>query len=362
MPGVFVDLDSNSYNIDITWQGLAEIGRHIKDMPFTGTALVVTNPVIKAHYGDTVLRSLQAAGFKVFLEEIPAGEEVKTMQTAMRLYDRAVEMGMDRKSPVFALGGGVVGDITGFVAATYMRGIPFIQLPTTLLAQVDSSVGGKVAVNHPRGKNLIGAFYQPKLVLIDPETLYTLPEREWLSGMAEVIKYGVIDDADLFSRLSKGDLAMLRTDKEKMTHVIRRSCEIKAKVVAADEKEQGLRMILNYGHTIGHAIESAGAYKKYSHGEAVAIGMAGAARLACKIGWCGTQECSRIENTIMRYGLPVQYKELSPAVVEEGLYHDKKQEGGKIRWVLPRGIGVVGITSEVPASHVREVLKELCAG
>jgi 3-dehydroquinate synthase len=331
----------------------------LQNMPFTRTALVVTNPVVKQHYGEIVLRSLQSAGYHVSMEEIPAGEEVKTMETAMRLYDRAVQLGMDRKSPIFALGGGVVGDLTGFVAATYMRGIPFIQIPTTLLAQVDSSVGGKVAVNHPQGKNLIGAFYQPKLVLIDPATLATLPEREWLSGMAEVIKYGVIDDADLFALLSQGDMSMLRGDREKMTYLIRRACEIKAKVVAADEKEQGLRMILNYGHTIGHAIERAGAYRKYTHGEAVAIGMAGAARLACKIGWCEKQKCSDIENAIIRYGLPVRYKGLSPVVVEEGLYHDKKQEGGKIRWVLPKDIGVVGINGEVPDFRVREVLEEL---
>lgn len=359
MPNVFVDLGSNSYDIDILWQGLAGIGQKLRDRPFTRTALVVANPVVNQYYGDTVLHSLQAAGYQVFMAEIPAGEEAKTLQTAMFLYDQAVRLGMDRKSPMLALGGGVVGDITGFVAATYMRGVPFIQLPTTLLAQVDSSVGGKVAVNHPQGKNLIGAFYQPKLVFIDPATLATLPEREWLSGLAEIIKYGVIQDADLFGLLSQGDLATLQENKEKIIHVIERSCAIKAKVVGADEKETGLRMILNYGHTIGHAIESAGAYKQYTHGEAVAIGMVAAAKMAYKIGWLGEQECDAIEKTILRYGLPVRCTGLDQSVVEERLYHDKKKEGDKIRWVLPKGIGVVDITTDVPASLVRWVLGDL---
>lgn len=359
MPRVFVDLGTDSYNIDIAWLGLGGLGEALRSMALTTTALVVTNPVVGRHYGDTVVRSLEKAGFSVAIAEIPSGEEVKTLQTAMGLYDRAVALGMDRKSPMFALGGGVVGDITGFVAATYMRGIPFIQLPTTLLAQVDSSVGGKVAVNHPQGKNLIGAFYQPKLVLIDPETLGTLPEREWLSGMAEVIKYGVIQDATLFHRLSGSNLAKLRGDKTEMMHVIEQSCAIKARVVGADEKEAGLRMILNYGHTIGHAIESAGAYAKYTHGEAVAVGMVGAARLAMRIGWCGEQECRVIEETIRCYGLPVRYEGLDPAVVEGRLYHDKKKEGDKIRWVLPKGIGMVDMTTDVPAAEVRQVLDEL---
>lgn len=359
MPSVFVDLGPNSYDIDILWQGLAEIGQMLRDRPFTRTALVVANPVVKRHYGDTVVHSLQAAGYQVFLAEIPAGEEAKTLQTAMLLYDQAVRIGMDRKSPMLALGGGVVGDITGFVAATYMRGVPFIQIPTTLLAQVDSSVGGKVAVNHPQGKNLIGAFYQPKLVLIDPATLATLPEREWLSGTAEIIKYGVIQDAGLFDLLSKGNLAMLREDKEKITHIIGKSCAIKAKVVGADEKETGLRMILNYGHTVGHAIESAGAYTQYTHGEAVAIGMVAAAKLAHKIGWFGERECDAIEKTILCYGLPIRYTGLDQSVVEERLYHDKKKEGSKIRWVLPKGIGSVDTTTDVPASLVRWVLGEL---
>lgn len=359
MPSVFVDLGPHSYDIDIVWQGLAGIGPMLRDRPFTRTALIVANPMVKLHYGDVVLSSLRTAGYNVSIAEIPAGEEAKTLQTAMLLYDRAVQLGMDRKSPILALGGGVVGDITGFVAATYMRGVPFIQIPTTLLAQVDSSVGGKVAVNHPQGKNLIGAFYQPKFVLIDPETLVTLPEREWLSGMAEVIKYGVIWDADLFDLLSQGNFALLREDKEKITHIIGKSCAIKARVVSEDEKETGLRMILNYGHTIGHAIESAGAYMQYTHGEAIAIGMVGAAKLAQKIGWCGERECDAIEKTIRRYGLPVRYAGLEQAVVAERLYHDKKKEGSKIRWVLPKGIGTVDMTTDVPVSLVREVLSDL---
>jgi len=359
VPSVFVELGSSSYSIDIAWQGLGGLGERLQKMSFNPTALVVTNPLINRHYGHTVLQSLQAAGFRTVIAEIPAGEEIKTLRTAMGLYDRAVELGLDRRSPIFALGGGVVGDITGFIAATYMRGIPFIQLPTTLLAQVDSSVGGKVAVNHPQGKNLIGAFYQPKLVLIDPATLETLPVREWLSGLAEVIKYGVIRDESLFDLLSGTELAALRQDKASLMKIIQKSCAIKAEVVAADEKETGLRMILNFGHTIGHAIESAGAYTKYTHGEAVAIGMAGAAKLARRIGWCGERVCNAIEKTILRYGLPVRFSGLDTSLVEGRLYHDKKKEGDKIRWVLPKGIGTVDMTTDVPGSAVREVLAEL---
>jgi 3-dehydroquinate synthase len=359
VPEVYVNLDENSYKIKLEQRGLNELGSYMRDLKLGCNALVITNPVIKQCYGDIVQASLVTAGFTAWVEEIPAGEETKSFAWAMQLYERAIRLGMDRKSPIIALGGGVVGDLAGFIAATYMRGIPFIQVPTTLLAQVDSSVGGKVAVNHPLGKNMIGAFYQPKLVLIDPDTLNTLPDREWLSGFAEVIKYGVIQDTDFFDLLAGENLTNLRTDLPKMTQIIQRACEIKARVVSADEKETGLRIILNYGHTIGHALESATDYKRYTHGEAIAIGMVGAARLANLIGWLPDGECQKIAAVIAGYGLPIRFSSIDQAVIEERLYHDKKKEGTSIRWVLPRAIGGVDTTTDIPVELIRQVLVEL---
>lgn len=359
MPEVYVSLGENSYKIQLKQHGLSELGSYMRDLGMGHNTLIITNPVINQYYGDIVQAGLTNAGFTVWMEEIPAGEGTKSFGRTMQLYDRAIQLGMDRKSPIIALGGGVVGDLTGFIAATYMRGIPFIQVPTTLLAQVDSSVGGKVAVNHPLGKNLIGAFYQPKLVLIDPAALITLPDREWLSGFAEVIKYGVIQDADFFNLLAGESLANLRTDINKMTEIIQRACEIKASVVSADEKETGLRIILNYGHTIGHALESASNYQRYTHGEAIAIGMVGAARLANLIGWLSDEECQRIATVIASYGLTIRFSGIDLAVIEERLYHDKKKEGNNIRWVLPKAIGTVDTTTEMPVELIRQVLVEL---
>lgn len=359
MPEVYVNLDADSYKIQIEQGVLTELGSYMRALRLGRNVLVITNPAINQCYGDIVQASLTTAGFTTWVEEIPAGEETKSFVSAMQLYDRAIRLGMDRKSPIIALGGGVVGDLSGFIAATYMRGVPFIQVPTTLLAQVDSSVGGKVAVNHPLGKNLIGAFYQPKLVLIDPDTLTTLPDREWLSGFAEVIKYGVIQDAGFFDLLAGKSFANLRADVNIMTKIIQRACEIKAQVVSTDEKETGLRIILNYGHTIGHALESASNYQRYTHGEAIAIGMAGAARLANLIGWLSDGECQKIATVIASYGLPIRYAAINQAVIEERLYHDKKKEGSSIRWVLPRSIGTVDTTTDMPVELIRQVLAEL---
>jgi 3-dehydroquinate synthase len=359
VPAVFVELGNESYPIYIEQGGLANLGRYMTKLNLTRNALIVTNPVIRHYYGDIVTHSLESAGFSVYIEELPAGEETKTMASAMRLYDRAIALGMDRKSPLIALGGGVIGDLSGFVAATYMRGIPFIQVPTTLLSQVDSSVGGKVAVNHPQGKNLIGAFYQPQLVLIDPTTLNTLTHREWLSGLAEVIKYGVIWDRTFFASLASEALSSLIVDMGKMEEFIKRSCEIKANVVSQDEKETGIRVILNYGHTIGHALESATDYTLYTHGEAIAIGMVGAAKLAQKLGWLNDNQSNDIEAVIVQYGLPTSFSGIDHDLIIELLYHDKKKEGSAVRWVLPRSIGSVDTTKDVPEMLIREVLGEL---
>ena len=255
---------------------------------------MVTNPVVGAYYLEPVRNALADAGYDVYVVEIPDGEEYKNFETLKSIYDSLIEFGFDRSSLIVALGGGVVGDIAGFAAATYLRGIPFVQVPTTLLAQVDSSVGGKTGINHEKGKNLIGAFYQPGFVLIDTSTLDTLPEREYLSGLAEVAKYGIVLDGNLFDFMSANAGKLLDRDKESLLTVIKRSCSIKASIVEKDEKEAGLRAVLNYGHTIGHAVETLTCYKRYTHGEAVAIGMAQAARFSEFMGFSGKAETEKI--------------------------------------------------------------------
>jgi 3-dehydroquinate synthase len=359
VPEVSVDVGTHQYTIYIAPGSLTHIGQRLSALGEITGALVVTNPIIRQNYGELLTDCLVAAGYTVECIELPPGEATKSMEWAMRLYDHAIAMGLDRKSCIIALGGGVIGDLAGFVAATYMRGVPFVQVPTTLLAQVDSSVGGKVAINHPQGKNLIGAFYQPNMVLIDPLTLNTLPQREWLSGMAEVIKYGIIADTDFFDVLSQENVASLSRNSAKIGEIIKRSCEIKAAVVNADEKETGLRMILNFGHTIGHALESATGYTRYTHGEAVAIGMVGAAMLARDSGWLDTAKVECIRSLIQQYQLPVHFNGIDINTIVSHLYHDKKKEGGAIRWVLPRSIGQVAITKEVSEEQIRAVLADL---
>ena len=287
---------------------------------------------------------------------IPAGESSKTLDEANRLFTRAIELSLDRQSPIFALGGGVVGDLTGFVAATYMRGVPFVQLPTSLLAQVDSSVGGKVAVNHPLGKNLIGAFHQPDSVFMDLDVLKTLPAREIATGLGEIIKYGIICDADFFAWLEEHRADVLALEPAAAMHMIARSCAIKADVVRQDEREGGLRRILNFGHTIAHAVEKETGYARYRHGEAVAIGMVGAADISVAMGLLGGADRRRIEWLIRTMGLPYTVKDVAPDAMYEDLFHDKKTVGGRIHWVLAEGIGKVSVHSDVPEDVVRETL------
>jgi 3-dehydroquinate synthase len=273
-----------------------------------------------------------------------------------KIYESLLKAKLDRKSVLIALGGGVIGDITGFAASTYMRGIDFIQIPTTLLAQVDSSVGGKTGVNHPLGKNMIGAFWQPRLVWIDTATLESLPRREFLSGLGEVVKYGVIWDEDFFAYLEANSDKILRLDKEALTYIIRRSCEIKSEVVSKDEREAGLRAILNYGHTIGHAIETITGYKKYLHGEAVAIGMYMEARLSHQLGLIEKKAVARIKALIASYELPsempygIQINDLM-----EKMQIDKKTVGGKMHFVLPEKVGSVRIHSEIKSEDIKKL-------
>ena len=355
---VQVNLGSKSYPIHIGDNILPDLGAYVKELGIGSRIMVVTNPKVGALYGRLVTKSLEAAGFEAIVAEVPDGEKYKSLESAGLLYDTAFANGLDRSCAVMALGGGVIGDLAGFIAATYMRGVPFIQVPTTLLAQVDSSVGGKVAVNHPRGKNIIGAFYQPRMVFSDINTLHTLDERQFRAGMAEVIKYGIIRDSEFFAFLEKEAPEVKRLHTGTIIHVVQTSCRIKADVVAEDETEQGVRAILNLGHTFGHAYEALTGYTKFVHGEAIAIGMVSAARAAVQTGLLQETDLARIERLIDRYGLPGSFGDLDITEIINSMYHDKKAVAGKIRYILPEIIGRVGIVSEIP----REILKIVLQG
>jgi 3-dehydroquinate synthase len=343
MESIKVNLAERSYPIYFGSGILKDFGRTCKRFSKSKKAVVVTNPIVGKLYYKTVEDSLLKEGFEPHRLDVPDGEEYKTLSWASKLFDRLIALKADRQTPLVALGGGVIGDLTGFVAATYLRGVPFIQVPTTLLAQVDSSVGGKTGVNHRRGKNLIGAFYQPKFVFIDVDTLKTLDKRELRAGLAEVIKYGVIRDPGLFKYLEEHIEDILKIDKEALLHIIKRSCAIKASVVEADEKEAGLRAILNFGHTFGHAVEAVTRYKEYKHGEAVAIGMVFAVGLSNRIGLCGKNVVERVADLLERAGLPTEVPDFPKKSFLKAMEIDKKVIGGELRFVLAERIGRVRI-------------------
>jgi 3-dehydroquinate synthase len=360
METIRLDLAERSYEILIGNGLIGEVGWLIREHGIRGRIMVVTNPTVAHWYLEPLITSLTAAGYQVDSLEIPDGEIYKSLEQANRIYDRLAALEYDRKAALIALGGGVIGDLTGFAAATYMRGIKFIQAPTTLLAQVDSSVGGKVAVNHPQGKNLIGAFYQPQLVIADVGALWTLPRRELSSGLAEVIKHGIISDPNYY-QLVQGEIKLLReANADLLTWVVAGSCKIKAEVVEQDERETGLRAILNFGHTIGHACESLTHYEYYKHGEGVALGMLAAIKIADRLKLLNDPglEASLLK-LLQELELPVTLPGLSAAAIIQRLYLDKKVEYGQIRWVMPRRTGEVLVTSEVPQPVVEEVLLEL---
>ena len=361
MAEVKVNLDKRSYSIYISPNCIAQMGRRLGHLKLTDKALVVSDDTVGALYGRQILAELRQAGIAADLLCIAPGEGSKSQDAAMTIYTRAIELGMDRLSPFIALGGGVVGDVTGFAAATYMRGAPFIQVPTTLLAQVDSSVGGKVAINHPQGKNLIGAFYQPQAVFIDPEFLQTLPDRELSAGLAEVVKHGVIADSAFFTYLWEEHAAILAKDPAVLTTIIARSCQLKAEVVEQDEQDTGLRMILNFGHTIAHAVEAGLGFQHYNHGEAVAIGMHGAALLSHRLGLCRGEAVDRVRNCLQRFSLPTKVTVAGAAAgdFQRFISRDKKNFGGLSRWVLMDEIGRVQVRSDVPDNLVRQVLQDL---
>lgn len=335
-----VNLGERSYPIHIGAGNLVRIGEFLEQAGLRGKVAVVTNPTVAPLYLDTVGNSLKQAGFSVIPVLIPDGEEYKTFKSLEIIYDCMIAERLERRSCVLALGGGVVGDMAGFAAATYLRGVPYVQVPTTLLAQVDSSVGGKTGVNHADGKNLIGAFYQPKLVLIDVSVLRTLPRRELVAGLAEVIKYGVIEDASLFALLEQRINSISQLDEDLLIETIAACCAIKARVVEADEREDDYRAVLNFGHTIGHALEAVTGYTQLLHGEAVGVGMAQAAALSARQGICDARSLQRIVQLIERAGLPSEIPDnVSMVELIQGMEVDKKASGGKIKFVMCEGIG-----------------------
>ncbi len=356
---VKVELGERSYSIHIGEDVLDTIGQRIKQFDFPLKGALVSNPGLIKLYGEKVASNLKKNGFDMEVIEIPDGEKYKSMGEAEKIYDRLLSSKLDRYSPLFALGGGVIGDLTGFVAATYRRGVPYIQIPTSLLAQVDSSVGGKTAVNHPLGKNMIGAFYQPSGVFMDLNVLKTLPEIEFRCGMAEIIKYGIITDSKLFNYLEKNREDIKNLDLNALQYIIESSCKIKASVVSKDERETGIRAILNFGHTIGHALESLTEYKKYKHGEAVAMGMVAAAYISHEVGMCNKDNVERVRAIIEAYDLPTQLPEIDPEKILKTIYYDKKVRDNKIKLILMKKPGSVEIRDDISDDIILKALSKL---
>ena len=336
-----IDLGERSYPIIIGAEILSDFGCTLKELNFPNQVAVISNDKVSGIYGDVVRETLVNADFSVLEINLPDGEEFKTLQTLEKIYDALISAEFDRGSGLIALGGGVIGDMVGFAAATFLRGIPFVQVPTTVLAQVDSSVGGKTAVNHPLGKNLIGAFYQPELVFIDVATLDSLDPREISAGLAEVVKYGVIRDLAFFQWLEGHIDPLLGLERSALIAAIKRSCEIKADIVEVDEKEGSLRAILNYGHTFGHAIEALAGYGQWKHGEAVAAGMLVAARISAGEGLCAAEDVQRIARLLEAFRLPTEPPEFPLEQYLEAMRRDKKVKQGTLTLVLNQGIGQV---------------------
>jgi 3-dehydroquinate synthase len=356
---VSVQLGNRSYAIEIAPGLLKQLGGECARLKLGDLCAIITDTNVGKRFVKPVYESLVKAGFEPILITVPAGETAKSLKSVQSCYDHLAAHRLERKSFIVALGGGVVGDLAGFVAATYLRGVPFVQIPTTLLAQVDSSVGGKTGVNLKAGKNLVGAFYQPRLVLCDLETLKTLPEREFRAGLAEVIKYGIIFDAKLFARIERDLPKILKRDEKILAPIIACCCEIKAEVVSQDETESGLRAILNFGHTIGHAIENISGYGKFLHGEAISIGQVAAAKLSQKILGLPSDDVARIGKLFIRAGLPVQIN-LNSAQRKKlfaAMKLDKKVSSGEIKFVLAKKIGRVVCGQRVSESLISQVLE-----
>lgn len=354
-----VALGNRSYSIFIGNGLLSDTGNQLKKMGLGRTLGIVTNPTVGPLYLDPLLEGLNKEGFRTEVFLIPDGESYKTLETIKDIYQRMLSAHFDRSSTLIALGGGVIGDMTGFAAATYMRGIPFLQVPTSLEAQVDASVGGKVAVDLPEGKNLVGAFYQPQGVFIDLEVLKSLPVRELSSGLSEVIKYGIIWDQEFFSYLEENIDKVFQYDMDILRHIVKRSCEIKAEVVSQDETEQGIRAILNFGHTVGHAIETLTGYQAVRHGEGVGMGMIAACLMADQMGLSSGKITSQVQNLVQRAKLPTTLPELDVDKILETMLYDKKAKEGKITMVLPEKIGKTIIMEVEDLNPVKNAIRQM---
>jgi 3-dehydroquinate synthase len=360
MQTITVTHPTGSYPIYLGEGGLAQTGQYLAKLGYRGRCAVVSNEPVGQHHAEPLLASLRQARFEPIYLTIPDGEPFKTLATVAGLYSQLVEAKLDRRSPIVALGGGVLGDTVGFAAATYLRGVPFVQIPTTLLAMVDASVGGKVGVDLPQGKNLVGAFKQPEMVVIDPQVLTTLPPAEFRAGLAEMVKHGIIDSPALFEALearSRGetDLSTLLLTP-RFASLLPESIGVKVRVVQEDPFEQGRRAVLNLGHTFGHAFERLANFK-IRHGEGVAMGLACAARLAVRLGHCSEETAARIIALLDRLGLPTTPPPYPPAEVWIAMGADKKRQGSKLRFILPRAIGSVDIFDNVAREDVEAILK-----
>ncbi|MEN6372049.1 MAG: 3-dehydroquinate synthase [Armatimonadota bacterium] len=359
MATIKVDLGKNSYEIVVKNGILKNAGAEIARACRGRTAVVVTEAGIYELYGHSLMDSLSSAGFHVFTTMIPGGEDCKVFDTAIELYNRLLGFGIDRSGVLITLGGGITGDLGGFAAATYLRGIDFINIPTTLLAQVDASIGGKVGVNLIEGKNLVGAFHQPRRVLIDPDLIATLPYPELASGLAEIIKHGIIADQEMFYFIRSRTDAIRGMESDTLENVIVRSCEIKADIVSKDEKESGLRAVLNYGHTVGHGIEAATGYSRYTHGEAVSIGMVTAALISETAGLAARGIAEEIAETLQYFSLPVLLDaDVDLDKVIAAMKYDKKSVSRKLKFILPKRIGKVIITDSVTEADIRQAMEK----
>lgn len=360
MREIWVSLPNNSYPIRIKPSSLGHLGSSLRGIGAEGQVALVTNPKVDRLYGKSLREGLRKADLVTIKMTVPEGERYKTLSSVKSLYDKLIAHRFERKSFLMALGGGVVGDLAGFVAATYLRGIRLVHIPTTLVAQVDSSIGGKTGVDHAKGKNLIGSFYQPKMVYVDPSVLSTLENREFRSGLAEVAKYGVIADADFFGFLEKEADRILAREPAPLLHLIERCCEIKANVVQEDERESGLRRTLNFGHTIGHALETLGGYRRFLHGEAISIGMVAATKIAFLLGFCKEEDIRRLSVLLTRFGLPVSLPKVKVTDILNIVTVDKKVENRKVQFVLPERIGgvtVLGLEMKELSGFLRTLKK-----
>ncbi|MBI3314652.1 MAG: 3-dehydroquinate synthase [Candidatus Omnitrophica bacterium] len=360
---VRVRLKTNGYDVIIGRGILKDFPRHIRGLGLGKDAVIVSHLLVERLHGAALAASLRKAGYTVKAFHVPEGEASKSAACALRLIERIAAYDVDKKIFIIALGGGVIGDLAGLVAAIYKRGVPYVQVPTTLLAQVDSSIGGKTAIDLKYGKNLVGAFYQPRLVVSDTRVLATLSRRQIQNGLAEAVKYGVIADAKFFAYIEKNYRKLLKGDAAALTHVVQRSSRIKADVVSRDEKEtRGLRTILNFGHTLGHALEAAGHFDRYHHGESVALGMRVAAEISCAVSGLAPRDAGRLNALLTAIGLPEKIEKVRLPDILDHMRHDKKFVAGRNRFVLVQSIGRVGVVANVPRDLITRAIRSLMAG